>query len=96
MRLGLGTVDGSKYSIIMYSIIMKATFLACLFLLLPCGWSQVQLHYALLTASGSGGFSSLGGVVPAIELAQEMVNGNSTLLSNYTFTHTGVLDTKVR
>ncbi len=75
---------------------MKATFLACLFLLLPCGWSQVQLHYALLTASGSGGFSSLGGVVPAIELAQEMVNGNSTLLSNYTFTHTGVLDTKVR
>ena len=34
--------------------------------------------------------------MPAIELAQEMVNRNSTLLSNYTLTHTGVLDTKVR
>ena len=64
------------------------------FLLVP--WLQliqaVELKYALFTATE--GFDS-SGAVPAIELAEEMVNKNSSILPGYTLTHTEVRDTKV-
>lgn len=63
-----------------------------LLLLVPCCWSQ--LHYGLFTAGGSGGFSS-SCVEPAIQLAEDTINNNSTLLSNYSLSHTGVMDTQV-
>ena len=35
------------------------------------------------------------GVTAALEIAEERVNNDSSLLSNYTLTHTGVADTMV-
>ena len=52
----------------------------------------VELKYALFTATE--GFDS-SGAVPAIELAEEMVNKNSSILPGYTLKHTEVRDTKV-
>ena len=52
----------------------------------------VELKYALFTATE--GFDS-SGAVPAIELAEEMVNKNNSILPGYTLTHTEVRDTKV-
>ena len=53
---------------------------------------SVELKYALFTSSV--GFDS-SGAVPAIELAEEMVNRNSSILSEYTLVHTEVRDTLV-
>ena len=54
-----------------------------------------QLRYALLTAGPlTGGFDS-SGAVPAIELAEEMINADRSILPSYNLTHTPVLDTLV-
>ena len=54
-----------------------------------------QLEYALFTAQGpTGGFDS-SGAVPAIELAEEMINADRSILSGYNLTHTGVYNTMV-
>lgn len=74
-----------------------AKFLLWLLFLVHCAWSQnlTQLHYALFTAGGgTGGFSS-SCVELAVELAEETINGNSTLLSNYSLSHTRVKNTQV-
>ena len=64
-------------------------------LLLLFGSVQCQeLRYALFTAGPSGGFDS-SGAVPAIELAEEMINADSSILPGYNLTHTVVYDTKV-
>ena len=52
----------------------------------------VELKYAIFFTSE--GFDSTG-AIPAIELAEEMVNKNSSILPGYTLTHTEVRDTKV-
>ena len=54
-----------------------------------------ELRYALFTAGPAGGFDS-SGAVPAIELAEEMINSDSSILPGYSLTHTTVYDTMVR
>ena len=57
--------------------------------------SYQQLRYALFTAGPlTGGFDS-SGAVPAIELAEEMINADSSILPGYSLTHTGVYNTMV-
>ena len=59
------------------------------------GVRSYQLRYALFTADSlSGGFDS-SGAVPAIELAEEMINADSSILPGYSLTHTGVHNTMV-
>ena len=63
-------------------------------LLVLLGYSQgqtVELKYALFTATEI--FDS-SGAVPAIELAEQMVNSNDSILPGYTLAHIGVKDTK--
>ncbi len=66
-----------------------------LFLLyiLPFIHSQ-ELRYALFTSGPTGSFDS-SGAVPAIELAEEMINADNSILSGYNLTHTPVVDTEV-
>ena len=52
----------------------------------------IELKYALFTSSV--GFDS-SGAVPAIELAEEMVNNNGSILPGYKLVHTEVRDTLV-
>ncbi len=71
----------------------KMKVLALLLVLL--GYSQgqtVELKYALFTATEI--FDS-SGAVPAIELAEQMVNSNDSILPGYTLAHIGIKDTKV-
>ena len=72
------------------SCIWIVTELLCLFGSALCQ----ELRYALFTAGPSGRFDS-SGVVPAIELAEEMINADSYILPGYNLTHTTVYDTKV-
>ncbi len=68
---------------------MKLLVLA---LLLGCSQAKtVQLNYAIFTATE--GFDS-SGAVPAIELAEQMVNSNDSILPGYTLAHIGIKDTK--
>ncbi|XP_064383155.1 gamma-aminobutyric acid type B receptor subunit 2-like [Halichondria panicea] len=63
-------------------------------LLVLLGYSQgqtVELKYALFTAIE--GYDS-SGAVPAIEMAEQMVNSNDSILPGYTLAHIGVKDTK--
>ncbi len=53
-----------------------------------------ELRYALFTSGPTGSFDS-SGAVPAIELAEEMINADSSILSGYNLTHTPVVDTEV-
>ena len=53
-----------------------------------------ELRYALFTSGPTGSFDS-SGAVPAIELAEEMINADSSILSGYNLTHTPVVDTIV-
>ncbi len=53
-----------------------------------------ELRYALFTSGPTGSFDS-SGAVPAIELAEEMINADSSILSGYNLTHTPVVDTMV-
>ena len=73
---------------------MSTTSLAIAFLLLHnLQLTQAaELKYALFTATEV--FDS-SGAVPAIELAEEMVNKNSSILPGYNLTHAGVTDAKV-
>ena len=55
-----------------------------------------ELRYALFTAGPAGGFDS-SGAVPAIELAEEMINADSSILPGYNLTHASTIyDTMVR
>ncbi len=60
-----------------------------LVLLLGTAHSQ-NLRYSLFTSVDSSG------VVPAIELAEELINADSSILPGYNLTHTPVVDTMVR
>ena len=75
---------------------MIASVAPFVFLLLCYSESEltqaVELKYAVFFTSE--GFDSTG-AIPAIELAEEMVNNNNSILPGYTLTHTGVMDTKV-
>ncbi|XP_064390853.1 gamma-aminobutyric acid type B receptor subunit 2-like [Halichondria panicea] len=51
-----------------------------------------ELRYALFTSGPTGGFDT-SGVVPAIELAEELINADSSILPGYNLTHTSVVDT---
>ncbi len=53
-----------------------------------------ELRYALFTSGPTGSFDS-SGAVPAIELAEEMINADNSILSGYNLTHTPVVDTMV-
>ncbi len=67
-------------------------------LLLGCFFEAVhsqELKYALFTSGTTGGFDS-SGVVPAIELAEELINADSSILPGYNLSHTPVVDTMVR
>ncbi|XP_064390840.1 gamma-aminobutyric acid type B receptor subunit 2-like [Halichondria panicea] len=64
-------------------------------LLLGCLFKAVhsqELKYALFTSGPTGGFDS-SGAVPAIELAEELINADSSILPGYNLTHTPVVDT---
>ncbi|XP_064390848.1 gamma-aminobutyric acid type B receptor subunit 2-like [Halichondria panicea] len=64
-----------------------------LMLLLFSGAAHSQeLRYALFTSGPTGGFHT-SGVVPAIELAEELINADSSILPGYNLTHTPVVDT---
>ena len=52
-----------------------------------------DINYALMISAGGGYDSS--GCVPAIELAEEMIRANGTILADYNLTHTASLDTQV-
>ena len=54
-----------------------------------------ELRYALFTSGPTGSFDSSGGV-PAIKLAEEMINADNSILSGYNLTHTSVVDTEVK
>ncbi len=54
-----------------------------------------ELRYALFTSGPTGGFDS-SGAVPAIELAEELINADNSILPGYNLTHTPVVDTMVR
>lgn len=54
----------------------------------------LDLKYALFTSGPMGGYDS-SGAVPAIEIAEEMVNSNSAILPGYNLTHTPVADALV-
>ncbi len=54
-----------------------------------------ELKYALFTSGPTGSFDS-SGAVPAIELAEELINADSSILPGYNLTHTPVVDTTVR
>ncbi len=56
---------------------------------LPYSHSE-ELKYALFAANLDLG------AVAAIELAEEMINADTSILSGYNLTHTPVVDTKVR
>ena len=75
---------------------MQVQPLAVLFLVVTAAHCE-QLRYALFTA-GPGltgpGFDS-SGAVPAIELAEEMINADSSILPGYNLTHTPVINTLV-
>ncbi len=66
-------------------------------LLLGCLFKAVhsqELKYALFTSGPTGGFDS-SGAVPAIELAEELINADSSIIPGYNLTHTPVVDTMV-
>ncbi len=52
------------------------------------------LQYALFTSGPTGSFDS-SGAVPAIELAEELINADNSILPGYNLTHTPVVDTMV-
>ena len=54
-----------------------------------------RLRYALFT-SGSGSAFDSSGAIPAIELAEEEITKDPSILSGYSFQHTAVQDTFVR
>ncbi len=69
---------------------MRFFNLLCLIVnILPYIYSK-ELRYALLTA----GLNSPG-AVSAIELAEELINADSSILPGYNLTHTPVVDTVV-
>ena len=73
---------------------MRIQSLVIFFLTIGDAYCQ-QLRYALLTAGPlTGGFDS-SGAVSAIELAEEMINADRSILPGYNLTHTPVLDTLV-
>ena len=55
---------------------------------------QRQIRYALFI-SGPDGELDVSGVVPATELAEERVHLNTSILSEYEFGHSSVVDTLV-
>ena len=61
-------------------------------LLVQSQGAVTELKYALFTSGPLGGFDS-SGAVPAIELAEEILNQNNSVLSGYRLTHTEVEDT---
>ena len=54
-----------------------------------------ELNYALFTSGFDSSFDSSGSV-PAIEIAEEQILNEPSLLSRYTLHHTSVQDTRVR
>ncbi len=69
--------------------------MAILFIILLLGAANSQeLRYALFTSGTTGDFDS-SGVIPAIELAEELINADSSILHGYNLTHTPVVDTMV-
>ncbi len=56
---------------------------------------QELIRYALFTSGPVGGFHT-SGVVPAIELAEELINADISILPGYNLTHTPAVDTMVR
>ena len=73
---------------------MKFFLLSLAFLYVLRGIDSHELRYALFTAGPTGGFDS-SGAVPAIELAEEMINADSSILPGYSLTYTAVYDTMV-
>ena len=74
---------------------MELLYLLSLTLLcLLRGFECYELRYALFTAGPTGGFDT-SGAVPAIELAEEIINSDSSILPGYNLTHTAVYDTMV-
>ena len=56
---------------------------------------QNAISYAFIySGGGAGGFNSSGSL-PAIELAEDMIRANDTILAGYNFTHTAALDSEV-
>ncbi len=75
--------------------VVKGAYILVLLIeaMLGAAYSQ-ELRYALFTSGTTGGFDS-SGVVPAIELAEELINADSSILPGYNLTHTPVVDTFV-
>ena len=74
---------------------VKGAYILVLLIEAMFGAAQSQeLRYALFTSGTTGGFDS-SGVVPAIELAEELINADSSILPGYNLTHTPVVDTMV-
>ena len=72
--------------------------LALLISALPCSSlgalaQLTEITYAFMTSGGGATDSS--GSLPAIELAEEMIRANSSILADYNLTHTAPRDTHV-
>ena len=59
------------------------------------GIEKIPLYFSYISSINPiRGFSAAGGV-PAFELALEMINNRSDILTNYSLHHTDILDSKV-
>ena len=70
---------------------IAVVYLFFLYLLFSCS-QAIELKYSLFTSSE--GFDT-SGAVPAVELAEEMVNKDGYILPGYTLVHEEIKDTKV-
>lgn len=71
-----------------------ALILLLLYFCMEYGHTLVDLKYALFTSGPLGPYDS-SGAVPAIQMAQDRINLNQTILAGYNLTHTPVYDTLV-
>ena len=72
---------------------MWSLFLSLQVVLFVGAGQCTELRYGLFT--GNSGSIDSAGVITAIELAEEMINANSSILPGYNITHVQEYDTKV-
>lgn len=80
----------------LYSVHRCSLYLAILFLIAIGGAQTIrELRYALFTSGPEGDFDS-SGAIPAVELAEEEIFKDPSVLDGFRLTHLPVEDTLVR